>query len=62
VYGHTGNIFGYTQFIVASPDGERSVTASISLQRTQKNEGQAAGVFDAEQRLWEAAVCFALED
>ena len=61
VYGHTGNIFGYTQFIVASPDGERSVTASISLQRTQNNEGQAASVFDAEQRLWEAAVCFALE-
>ena len=61
VYGHTGNLFGYTQFVVASPDGRRSVTASISLQRTQRNEGQAASVFGAQQRLWEAAICFALD-
>jgi D-alanyl-D-alanine carboxypeptidase len=32
VYGHTGNIFGYTQFAVASPDGQRSATMSISSQ------------------------------
>ena len=61
VYGHTGNLFGYTQFVVASPDGRRSVTASISLQRTQRNEGQEASVFAAQQRLWEAAICFALD-
>ena len=61
VYGHTGNLFGYTQFVVASPDGRRSVTASISLQRTQRNEGQAASVFGAQQRVWEAAICFALD-
>ena len=42
VYGHSGNTSGYTQLIVASADGERSVTISISLQRTQKSEGQAA--------------------
>ena len=61
VYGHSGNIFGYTQFAVASPDGRRSVTASITLQRTQKNEGQAASVYQAEVRVWEAAICYALE-
>jgi D-alanyl-D-alanine carboxypeptidase len=61
VYGHTGNFFGYTQFAVASPDGRRSATASISLQRTQGNEGQAASVFTALQRVEEAAVCYALE-
>ena len=61
VYGHTGNFWGYTQFAVASPDGRRSVTASISLQRGQRNEGQAASVFTALQRLEEAAICYALE-
>ncbi len=61
VYGHTGSIFGYTQFAVASPDGRRSATASISLQRDGKGEGQAASVFDALQRLELAAICYALE-
>ena len=62
VYGHSGNIFGYTQFAVASPDGRRSVTVSITLQRTQKNEeAQAASVFIAQQRMWEAAICYVLE-
>ena len=61
VYGHTGNFFGYTQFAVGSPDGRRSATASISLQRTQHSEGQAASVFTALQRLEQAAICYALE-
>jgi D-alanyl-D-alanine carboxypeptidase len=61
VYGHSGNIFGYTQFAVASPDGRRSVTSSISLQRTQKNEGQDFSVYEAQVRLWEAAICAAFE-
>ena len=62
VYGHSGNISGYTQFAVASPDGRRSVTASITLQRTQKNtEPQEASVYEAQVRLWEAAICFVLE-
>jgi hypothetical protein len=43
------------------PDGERSATASISLQRTQDNEDQAARVFTALQRVEQAAVSAALE-
>jgi D-alanyl-D-alanine carboxypeptidase len=61
VFGHTGNFFGYTQFAAASPDGERSATASISLQRTQDNEDQAGSVFTALLRVEQAAVCAALE-
>ncbi len=34
VWGHTGNIFGYTQFAAASEDGRRSVTVSINAQHT----------------------------
>lgn len=29
VYGHTGNVFGYTQFVAASEDGSRSVTIRL---------------------------------
>ena len=49
VYGHSGNIFGYRQ-PPSPPDGRRSVTSSISLQRTQKNEGQDFSV-QAQVRL-----------
>jgi D-alanyl-D-alanine carboxypeptidase len=34
VWGHTGNILGYTQFAAASPDGRRSATLSITSQVT----------------------------
>jgi len=61
VYGHTGNTFGYTQFAVATPDGERSATVSINLQRTDKSEGQDAAVFDALHRVQQAAICLLLE-
>ena len=61
MYGHTGNTFGYTQFAGASPDGQRSATVSITLQRTQDDEGQAAKVFDALRRTESAAVCAALD-
>jgi len=61
VYGHSGNTFGYTQLIVASADGERSATVSISLQRTQKSEGQDADVFEGLQRTEQAAICLALD-
>lgn len=33
VYGHTGNTPGYTQFMVASPDGTRSATTAMTLAR-----------------------------
>ena len=37
------------------------MTSSISLQRTQKNEGQDFSVYEAQVRLWEAAICAAFE-
>ncbi len=60
VYGHTGNTFGYTQFMAASSDGSRSATVSINLQRTQDSEGQAGIVFKALRRADLLAVCAAL--
>jgi D-alanyl-D-alanine carboxypeptidase len=58
VYGHTGNIFGYTQFIAASSDGRRSATVSINQQIAPP-----AGDPDAFGRLrqvFELAACAAL--
>jgi D-alanyl-D-alanine carboxypeptidase len=60
VYGHTGNTPGYTQFAAASPDGHRSVTVAMSLQRTQTSQDAGAGVYAALQRVWQKAVCAAL--
>ena len=61
VYGHTGNTVGYTQFIAASPDGSRSVTVSINLQRTDTSEDQDKLVFQALQRAELAGVCMAMQ-
>lgn len=60
VFGHTGNTIGYTQFMAASRDGRRSVTMSISVQRTQKSPGRDAEVFAALRAAEEDAVCAAL--
>ena len=60
MYGHSGNTSGYTQFIAASEDGEASMTASMTLQRTHKSEGQDLKVFEALQRAEQAAMCLAL--
>ncbi len=60
VYGHTGNIPGYTQFAAASADGHRSVTVAMSLQRTQTSEDAGAGVYAALQQVWQKAICAAL--
>jgi D-alanyl-D-alanine carboxypeptidase len=60
VYGHTGNTPGYTQFAAASPDGHRSVTVAMSLQRTQTSQDAGAGVYAALQRVWQKAICAAL--
>lgn len=60
VYGHTGNTFGYTQFAAATADGTRSVTVSISLQRTQNSQAWPLTVFEALLRTEEQAVCAAL--
>jgi D-alanyl-D-alanine carboxypeptidase len=58
VWGHTGNFFGYTQFMAASPNGRRSVTVSINAQHTP-TQGRPA-VFRALRRAEELAVCAAL--
>jgi D-alanyl-D-alanine carboxypeptidase len=60
VWGHTGNFFGYTQFMAASPNGRRSVTVSINAQHTP-TQGRPA-VFRALRRAEELAVCAALAD
>jgi D-alanyl-D-alanine carboxypeptidase len=60
VWGHTGNIFGYTQFAAASADGRRSVTVSINAQHTLTTGSPA--VFEALRRAEELAVCAALAD
>ena len=58
--GHTGNTFGFTQFAAATPDGSRSTTVSISLQRTQDSPGWQLAVFQALRTAEERAVCAAL--
>jgi len=60
VWGHTGNIAGYTQFMAASPNGNRSVTVSANTQLTPKNG--APGVFEALRQAELRAVCAALAD
>jgi hypothetical protein len=46
---------------VASPDGQRSATVSINLQRTADDEGKRASVFKGLQRVEQAAICMAME-
>ncbi|MFI1399410.1 serine hydrolase domain-containing protein [Streptomyces sp. NPDC020681] len=38
VYGHTGNFPGYTQLVAATPDGQRSLTFSITTHVNQTNK------------------------
>ncbi|MGA4801840.1 serine hydrolase domain-containing protein [Streptomyces lavendulocolor] len=54
VHGHTGNIFGYTQFAAATPDGKRSVTVSIT---TQVNETMKPDVLKRLRSVQEDFVC-----
>ena len=46
--------------MAASRDGQRSVTVSINLQRTQDSTGAGQEVFRALRQAEEAAVCAAL--
>jgi D-alanyl-D-alanine carboxypeptidase len=58
VYGHTGNILGYTQFIAATADGKRSATVSINAQiNPELNPVRFAEL----RELYELAVCAALD-
>jgi len=56
VYGHTGNIFGYTQFAAASKDGTDSVTATATEQLAP---GLHSHVFAALRHAELLAVCAA---
>lgn len=53
VYGHTGQIPGYTQFFAASKNGKRSVTFSITEQYPKS-------LLEALRKAEEKAVCAAL--
>jgi len=57
VYGHTGNTFGYTQFIAATADGRRSVVVSINGQITPEMDEKG---FAELRNIYELAVCAAL--
>ncbi len=61
VYGHTGNLPGYTQFTAATPDGRRSVTVSANARiiPDAKSAAVRAG-FQALRRVDSLAVCAAL--
>ena len=61
VYGHTGNTFGYTQFAVASPDGTRSATVAINVQRSTSGDEPELQVLHALQEAEQAAICTILE-
>jgi D-alanyl-D-alanine carboxypeptidase len=60
VYGHTGNTPGYTQFMAATKDGRRSVTASINAQITNKSTGDQGRAFRRLRKIEGQAVCEAL--
>jgi D-alanyl-D-alanine carboxypeptidase len=61
VYGHTGNLPGFTQFTAATLDGRRSVTVSANAQivPSSKSAVVRAG-FKALRRVGSLAVCAAL--
>jgi D-alanyl-D-alanine carboxypeptidase len=58
VYGHTGNINGYTAFIAATPDGRRSAVVQASTNLSVGTGNQRA--FAALRATFELAACAAL--
>jgi D-alanyl-D-alanine carboxypeptidase len=61
VYGHTGNLPGYTQFTAATLDGRRSVTVSANARIIPTAESAAVrAAFGALRRADALAVCAAL--
>lgn len=61
VYGHTGNTSGYTQFMAASPDGTRSATVAITVQRNAEGPPEQLQVLHGLQQAEAAAICLALD-
>jgi len=60
VYGHTGNTSGYTQFMAASPDGTRSATVAMTVQRNAEGTPEEVHVLHGLQQAEAAAICLAL--
>jgi D-alanyl-D-alanine carboxypeptidase len=60
VYGHTGNLPGYTAFIAASADGRRSVVIQVNTQLSPQVPQPGATAFRALRRAETLAVCAAL--
>ncbi|MER6179982.1 serine hydrolase domain-containing protein [Streptomyces sp. NPDC001652] len=52
--GHTGNTLGYTQLIAATPDGQRSLTFSVT---TQINQAQKPDLLRRMRAVQENLVC-----
>ncbi|WP_405812884.1 beta-lactamase family protein [Streptomyces sp. NBC_01390] len=59
VLGHTGNTPGYTQLIAATPDGERSLTFSLT---TQVNEATKPQLLERLREIEENFVCALLRN
>jgi D-alanyl-D-alanine carboxypeptidase len=57
VYGHTGNTPGYTHFIAATPDGQRSTSVAVNAQITPNSNPKR---FPELRKVFELAVCAAL--
>jgi D-alanyl-D-alanine carboxypeptidase len=58
VYGHTGNVGGYTQFAAATADGRRSVTLSLT---EQLSDSSAAPLVSQFRAIEGQLVCRAME-
>jgi D-alanyl-D-alanine carboxypeptidase len=62
VYGHTGNIIGYTTFMAATANGRRSVVVQVNSQLSPSLPTTGLrGVFRALRRAEGLAVCAALK-
>jgi D-alanyl-D-alanine carboxypeptidase len=57
VYGHTGNLPGYTLFAAATPDGDDSAVVVVN---EQLNSKPVTTEFTALRQAEQAAVCLAL--
>ena len=57
VYGHTGNTFGYTQFVAASANGADSVSLTVSAQISPSTN---KALFPSLRHAFGLAVCAAL--
>jgi len=60
IYGHTGNIPGWTQFIASTLDGKRSVVVSVNGQINEQSKQPMLDAWRRLRQIEEDAVCAAL--